>query len=241
MQDKYVGDIGDYFKYALLRRLMKGKRLGVFWYLFPDEDNTDGGLVDYLDHPEKWRSLDPELFDTLDNLVKTLHRNVASLAQSGLFGDALFACERLIPPKITSGQPKIENSDWRSGWFDSASNYLKKCDLVFADPDNGLCEDDKYEYGQKAFWKRIPLREVHAISEGRTAIIYHHNTRKKGGHEKEIRDWCRTLGKGTIALRWRAQGSRTFFIINPEKDTISKAKKFCEDWGDHADFYASKY
>jgi hypothetical protein len=240
VQDKYVGDIGDYFKYGLLRRLMKGKSLGVFWYLFPDEkEKWDGGHIDYLDDPEKWRSLDPKLFDTLGDLVKNHHRNVASVAQSGLFGDALFAGERLIPPKIPSGEPKIKNSDWRTRWFNSASSYLKTCDLVFADPDNGLCEDDKYEYGQKAFWKRIPLWEVHAISEKRTAIIYHHNTHKKGGHEKEIRDWCRTLGKKTIALRWRAQGSRTFFIINPNRDTLSAAKQFCKDWGDDAEFYGN--
>ena len=29
MQDQYVGDIGDFAKYALLRRLSEGKRLGV--------------------------------------------------------------------------------------------------------------------------------------------------------------------------------------------------------------------
>ena len=35
MQDKYVGDMGDYFKYGLLRCLTKGNKLGIFWYLFP--------------------------------------------------------------------------------------------------------------------------------------------------------------------------------------------------------------
>ena len=45
MQDQYVGDIGDFGKYGLLRHLtgMRGDaapedalRLGVVWYLFPD-------------------------------------------------------------------------------------------------------------------------------------------------------------------------------------------------------------
>ena len=33
MRDRYVGDIGDFAKYGLLRAIGKGKRLGVAWYL----------------------------------------------------------------------------------------------------------------------------------------------------------------------------------------------------------------
>ena len=47
MQDQYVGDIGDFGKYGLLRHLFgrpegadaapeDALRLGVVWYLFPD-------------------------------------------------------------------------------------------------------------------------------------------------------------------------------------------------------------
>ena len=32
MRDRYVGDIGDYAKYGLLRAIGKGNRLGVAWY-----------------------------------------------------------------------------------------------------------------------------------------------------------------------------------------------------------------
>ncbi len=39
MQNRYVGDIGDYAKYSLLRALSRGCKLGVSWYLFPDEDS----------------------------------------------------------------------------------------------------------------------------------------------------------------------------------------------------------
>ena len=33
MQNRYVGDIGDYVKYGLLRALADGRQLGVAWYL----------------------------------------------------------------------------------------------------------------------------------------------------------------------------------------------------------------
>jgi hypothetical protein len=37
MQDRYAGDVGDYVKFALLRHLCPGRRLGIAWYLHPDQ------------------------------------------------------------------------------------------------------------------------------------------------------------------------------------------------------------
>ena len=58
MQDQYVGDIGDFGKYGLLRHLtgiqtprLKTLRLGVVWYLFPDGGNNDGKFTKYLCNP----------------------------------------------------------------------------------------------------------------------------------------------------------------------------------------------
>jgi len=62
---------------------------------------------------------------------------------------------------------------------------LDNSDLVFADPDNGIVDDDAYRRKQKTFGKQMPLSEILAIAEERSAVIYHHNTRFKGGHDKE--------------------------------------------------------
>ena len=43
MQDKDVGDIGDRIKLPLLRRLEPGRRVGVVWWLFPDETSKGDG------------------------------------------------------------------------------------------------------------------------------------------------------------------------------------------------------
>ena len=44
MQNRYVGDVGDFGKYALLRRIGKaGLSLGVNWYLTPDESHNSNG------------------------------------------------------------------------------------------------------------------------------------------------------------------------------------------------------
>jgi hypothetical protein len=66
MQNRYVGDIGDYVKVAILRQLAAGKRLGVAWWLVPDEGhNNDGGHREYSRRPTEWRHFDPEPFDEL--------------------------------------------------------------------------------------------------------------------------------------------------------------------------------
>ena len=56
MQDRYAGDLGDFLKLGLLRWLVAPSfdapphRLGVVWYLAPDEShNADGKHVAYLD------------------------------------------------------------------------------------------------------------------------------------------------------------------------------------------------
>ena len=52
MQDQYVGDVGDFVKYGLLRAISEGKHLGVAWYLRADRGTS------YLQQPEKWRCRD---------------------------------------------------------------------------------------------------------------------------------------------------------------------------------------
>jgi len=92
MQNRYVRDIGDYVKIAIL----PGRRLGVAWWLFPDEShNRDGRHVDYLKRPDRWRHLDPPLFDALKGIVEAERRNVRALEQASLLPGALFVSDPL--------------------------------------------------------------------------------------------------------------------------------------------------
>jgi hypothetical protein len=80
MQDRYVGDAGDYAKYALLNALAGDERaplhLGVLWYLFPDEGhNGDGRHIAYLQQPIMAQR-DPETHARLKNLVTSGQRSV---------------------------------------------------------------------------------------------------------------------------------------------------------------------
>lgn len=224
MQNCYTGDIGDYVKYALLRVLTHGQSLGVAWYLYPAEDNSDGQHVDYLNRPKEWRRYDCELFDKLYNIVNgDGKRSVSAIEESGILGTAVFSGKVLEPSK---------SREWRLNWFKDVQSKLKNCNIIFADPDNSLREDEKFDEGDNwSEWKRIPLREAKDLANGRTAIIYHHHGRPKGGIPLEINYWKEKLGVDTLALRWRPWGNRTFFIINPTVDMGRRLKKFEEKWG----------
>ena len=231
MQDRYVGDVGDFVKYGLLRAIRGAKRLGVAWYLHPDSGPPgDGGHIDYLEHPCEWRPLDPDLFDEMRWVTEpgANRRCVASIEQSGILGDAAFAADRLE----VAGVKHPDRLRWRHRWFDGIKRQLVDCDVVFADPDNGLVPDDRFLPTRKVSAKRIPIVEAKALWEGRTAVIYHHNSRRPGGQLKEIQWWKDQLPCGTMAYYWRRVSNRTFFIINPDEQIRQRLLEFEKQWGD---------
>ncbi len=229
MQDRYAGDVGDYVKLALLRALAPGFNLGVAWYIYPDEDhNADGRHVSYLDRPDEWRHLDPELFDLLAATVRQ-RRSVSALEASGALPSARFASK----PIRTGELPPARRSEAREGWFTDTLDFMAGCDLVFADPDNGLIDDDPHRRRDRKFGKQMPLAEAKAFAHGRQAVIYHHNTRFRGGHDLEVQWWRTQLGEGTVAVRANAYNCRSLFIVNPSRETTGRAKVFCERWRAH--------
>lgn len=225
MQNRYTGDIGDYAKYALLRALSPGLRLGLAWYLHPDEShNNDGRHTDYLRQPDKWKALDPELFEILNDLINRDKRSVEAIEGAGIFSpNTMFASEPLhFPTSSRTGRVA-----WRRAWFQRTLDAVRGCELVFADPDNGLCADERLAGGEKPIMKKISLAEAVELARDRTAIIYHHNTRSKGGHYREVRLWQKHLGS-KLALRWRSYSPRTFFILNASSAVEARLHDFAD-------------
>jgi hypothetical protein len=92
MQNRYVGDIGDFVKLGVLCALSPGYRLGVAWWLIPDEDHSkDGRHIGYLKLPERWRQFDPQLFDALHQIVSEGQRHVYALEAVKVLPNAIFA------------------------------------------------------------------------------------------------------------------------------------------------------
>lgn len=239
MQNAYVGDIGDFAKYGLLRAICGDRRLGVAWYLHPSPEQTtgqhtgDGRHTKYLSDRNNWRDLDPQLFDTLRGLVRGGHRNVRRIEDSGLLGDARFAGEPLDIRRV----PIARRAAWRDRWFQAVKSRLTGCNLIFADPDNGLYPDERFKPTQHVSAKRIPITEVAQLADGRPTVIYHHNTRFRGGHHEEIRYWMERLPGCQWAWYWRRWSNRTFFVLNPdtaiERRLIAHAKR----WRGHGNLH----
>lgn len=115
MQNRYVGDIGDFGKYHLLKSLCMGDNnehglsLGVVWYLVPDENhNDDGKHIRYLEQTNsnltRFRKGDPALYDSLSKIIKAGRRNVSLIRESKVLPENTVFYEE---PLSFEGMPNI--------------------------------------------------------------------------------------------------------------------------------------
>ena len=241
MQNKYAGDIGDYVKLALLRALQPEKRVGVAWWLFPDEHETgDGQHVAYLENPQKWRRFDPALFDGLERMVSSNRRSVRAIQDAGFLSNAVF-CEDILSVDGTTA----ERASARTRWFHRVRQAMAGCNLVFLDPDNGL-EPATFSFGKRAAGKSVALSELSSLNEpGRTLLVYHHQTRRKGGHLAEIDHWAdrlRALGFASVdAIRSSAYSPRAFLLLNADASMRARAQRLTENWDGYLTWHPDGY
>jgi hypothetical protein len=240
MQNRYVGDIGDFVKLGLLRALSPGYQLGIVWYMVADEaHNGDGRHIDYLDDRkrrdgEKWRWLDPALFDNLHRIVDDGERSVAALErelkQKLLLSDCQFVSEPLPLPRVYA-----ERNNARVRWLERALKTIDVCNLVFLDPDNGL-QPENFSTTRKKAIKSVSFDDLASYTkQGRTLIIYHHQSRRAGGHDTEIgynADRLRQNGFAQVDALWSSPYSaRAFFLLNANEEIRTRATQFAEIWG----------
>ena len=95
MKNQYIGDIGDYGKYGLLRFMAnRGIKIGVNWYLTENDGSSDGRFTDYLNRPEE-KIYDPELFDALREISTRSDKTVKMIEDAHLIPGAEFHSELL--------------------------------------------------------------------------------------------------------------------------------------------------
>ncbi len=176
MQHRYVGDAGDFAKYSLLSSLTNGDpclRLGVFWYLFPNENhNDDGRHVSYLKQPDM-RLRNPAVHGALDSIVRSGLRSIQAVEDSSILpSTTLFFSE----VAAIQGKPD-DRSNYRLHWFARGLQRLRSCDLLFLDPDNGIetvsLKKSDFRAGKYVFWREIEQ----AWGTGKSLVIYNHLNR----------------------------------------------------------------
>lgn len=131
MQNRYAGDIGDFTKFYLIKRIqqIRGYRDGEFglqWYLNDrPEQNGDGHKTGFLKDPFHLK-LDALLAEDLQSTLA--RRSIAALeANVRLPSKVVF-----FSAPVASGEPA------RGQWHSSALEKLNSCNAILLDPDNGF-------------------------------------------------------------------------------------------------------
>ncbi len=241
MQDRYVGDAGDYAKYALLKALAgpttDAIRLGVLWYLFPDEGhNGDGRHIAYLQQP-LMAARDPETHAALKELVRTGQRSVEAVQRSSLLpADTLYYASQVA----ARGTPAVRVAH-RTNWFQEGIKSLAAADLIFFDPDNGVetpaLKQSDFKAGKYAFWEEIEA----AWLAGKSLVIYNHLNRSAPAavQTSRLQDIFqrRLVGSSITPLLFRRGSCRHLWVISQSyhaNKLVDRTKTFLEE-GWHAD------
>ena len=259
MQNRYVGDVGDFGKHGLLR-FLSGEtdpetddrfRLGVIWYLTHDQahargraTNGDGQHLGYLmrtrgeDKSEYW-GCDPQLWEGLRDLVLRDARCVHCVQEEEILPpDTEFYGNILEYPKEANRQTRAEA---RGRWWDSAMAATQDADLVMLDPDNGLGPDQRiYQADGPKF---LYLRDLEALWEAGKSLVMYQHIHRIGGASDQLRARAQSivdaLGCAPIPLLFRRGTARAFFVLpRPEHPEIrERTIRFAGSlWADNGHF-----
>ena len=215
MKNQYIGDIGDYGKYGMLRSLASsGIKIGVNWYLCPDDGRTDGNHTEYLSDA-RMRVYDAEVYDVMQDLAFRNDKTVQMVENSGILNGMSFYSELLDLDSLHWSQ----RTDRRDKWHHGALEALTGVDIVFADPDNSLTVNKKPS--QKGLEKFIlPDEIMDYYNRGQDVVYYHHRSRKNNeGWMEEKTQMLRFLPDAKLmAVAFRRWSCRVYiFVIHENK------------------------
>lgn len=198
MQDRFVGDIGDFGKYGLLRALTgihpeaePRLSLGVVWYHNEEETGSpgDGQRTSYLHKPAEYEDCDPALFRDLHRIVAEGKRSLDTIEQSGILSrDTVFS------PKFA---PLLSA-------------------IIFLDPDKGLAFSPKQRSKEHVYVRDLESQ----IAPSQTVVIYQSFGRQLGDiHDKQMARWTDhlqhqlPLREAPRVLRFRPWHPRAFIVL----------------------------
>jgi len=206
----------------LLRRLSaKGFRIGVCWMLTSDDQRGDGRHISYLHQPEKYRHLDPQLFDALGNIVHTKKQRLVDLVErSRLIHNAQFFSETL------TSVPRE-----REKYFRKMRDRFTEQDLVFFDPDNGL-DVTSVRYGARGAEKYLYKEEWKTITEsGKSVLVYQHFPRvKRSVYTKKRMEQVKLEADGSEVMS--IASSRVLFIAACVRTHQGRIRSVFEEMGE---------
>jgi hypothetical protein len=205
MKHQYFGDVNDYRKYGLLRRLCRetSLRLGVCWMLTPNDNSADGNFVRYLSEPARWRSFDSELFDNLSHAAHS-ERSLNHVYERNFLPGATFF-DATIPDHRLD----------RSAVMMRAREVLSDAELVFFDPDNGMeissCAPGRRDSSKYLLWEEAQS----TYHSGKSVLVYQHFPRKpRSEYIRDMTSKFRTLMHCDRVVCFRT--ARVVFFLTPQ-------------------------
>ena len=173
MHDRYAGDIGDFGKFGILRKISDaGLRIGVNWYLTykPEEHvNEDGKHIGYL-YDNSFKGCDDELLISLNAITKGT-RSVEALECANLISNAIYYKETL--------KPGSDKNFIRTAWYKKSLETLDKSDLIYCDPDNGIIVKSVSMKSKKSDKYIVPDELASYYQAGKSIVFYNHRCREK--------------------------------------------------------------
>src|SRR5271166_3767480 len=158
---------------------------------------------------------EPQLFDVLEQVVRSGCQKVAPLEDANLLPDSIYFSEQ-IP---TGATPK-ETAALRQKWLAHCRAQLTDCNLVFLDPDNGL-EPKHFGLGNKKGCKSVSLKALPALQAARSdagGVSSSHSPHRATPRRIAIRA-PRLHQQGferVDALRAKPFSPQTFFLLDAD-------------------------
>ena len=226
MKNQYFADQTDYIKYGLLRALAaEGLRTTVCWMLTLDDGRSDGSKTEYLEDPDTWRGIDPEIFDHLAKSFAVGKRSVEIVER-----------ENFVPHATYHTRLLTDSADERKQYFTELERLASGTDVVFFDPDNGL-EVASKPYGKRDSSKYLYWHEVERqAGRDRAILIYQHFPRVD--RDRYIAQRAGEVLKRTgRSLLVAVQTSKVVFFFSPSartRDQCERALRASADtWAPH--------
>jgi hypothetical protein len=218
MQKQYIGTVCDLGKLALLRQLMEGRQLAVCWYLTGDDaySTLPRRYFDYLERPDDFRHLAPEVFDALKDIVEdpSVQCPIRALRATGILGNALF-----------HGKPVPKRARLRRNWAHELVQSVKAADLVFIDPTNGI-------QGTRLTPDHVAIAEVGALRRQDRVLVVAQRQSGRRSDARFLRDRLRSLHCERIELIRLRLGFSRFYVVADHGEAMSeRIATFAKKWG----------
>ncbi|MEM9345840.1 MAG: hypothetical protein AAGB26_04395 [Planctomycetota bacterium] len=224
MQHRYVPDLGDFSKFAVIDALSgKGQnRTALIWYLVNPHEvseahNNDGKHTAYLvDDRQRIAECHPELYQRFQAIHRTGEKQVGVYASHQVLPNINYFSE----PLSYDGQALSQREAWRAGWLGRALQAAVESDLVVLDPDNGLMAEHLSVRTQSAV-KYATIDECNSFyADGqRTLVVYQHAHRRGSvtdQAERALQRLADHLGlarEAVFALRFHRGTSRCYLVV----------------------------